>query len=351
MTNTGWIVSPRYDTLFFTASLAAPLLLWAGFSAGWLTGIAVYAIFQLAFNLPHNFQTWTLSVLDHDDRTRNGRTYLIAAVVTLLVLGLPMLLSPDGVYPWVRDALIYWGYYHLVRQHYGFQRMYERKMGGVSARESWLYGRFLDVVSYAPLLLRFRDPELMTVRVGPLSTWIWHPVLPTPAVAVVASIYALTLLAALGHHVVMAVQRRPGFAPRGLLFLSVAACFAIANLAIAPIIVAIAVVTSFHNLQYLGLLLFHNRQRAAAGATAGNPAVSWLSSGKVALYVAATLLFGVVIFAPRALFQSVRIAELPIAFVVAMHYFVDARLFQFKNYPKRAEWLGLTAPKPAPVTS
>ena len=38
---------------------------------------------------------------------------------------------------WVRDALIYWGYYHLVRQHYGFQRLYERKMGGVSERESW----------------------------------------------------------------------------------------------------------------------------------------------------------------------------------------------------------------------
>src|SRR5689334_3025304 len=155
----GFIVSRRYDTLFFTASLAVPMAMWAAFSIGLMTGVAVYVTFQLAFNLPHNFQTWTMSVLDADDRAKNGRIYAIAAVVTLLVLGVPMVASPDVVYPWVRDALIYWGYYHLVRQHYGFQRIYERKMGGVSARESFWYGRYLDAVSYLPLLIRFRDPE------------------------------------------------------------------------------------------------------------------------------------------------------------------------------------------------
>src|SRR3954464_9958699 len=118
----GFIVSRRYDTTFFTASLALPLLLWAAFSFGLMTGVAVYATFQLAFNLPHNFQTWTLSVLDEEDRRKHGRRYAVALAVCVLVFALPMALSPDGVYPWVRDALIYWGYYHLVRQHYGFQR-------------------------------------------------------------------------------------------------------------------------------------------------------------------------------------------------------------------------------------
>src|SRR3954462_15012088 len=101
----GFIVSRRYDTTFFTASLAVPLALWAAFSFGWMTGVAVYATFQLAFNLPHNFQTWTLSVLDGEDRARNGRRYGIALAVCVLVFAVPMVLSPDGVYPWVRDAL------------------------------------------------------------------------------------------------------------------------------------------------------------------------------------------------------------------------------------------------------
>jgi hypothetical protein len=69
------------------------------------------------------------------------------------------LLSPDGVSPWLRDALVYWGYYHLVRQHYGILRLYERRMAiaGTPAPplESKLYARFIDIASYAPLLLRF----------------------------------------------------------------------------------------------------------------------------------------------------------------------------------------------------
>lgn len=337
----GWIVSARYDTLFFTASLAVPLLLWAGFSQGLLTGVAVYVAFQLAFNMPHNFQTWTVSVLDGEDRAKNGRRYLLAFAVCLLVLGLPMLLSPDGVWPWVRTALIYWGYYHLVRQHYGFQRMYERKMGGVSPRESFWYGRYLDAVSYLPLLIRFGSPELMTIRAGGKSSWVFHPIFPAPVVAGLQALLALVILAALAHHLWMWRQQRPAFGPRALLFLAVAVCFALAGIVIPDFIVAVAVVTAFHNLQYLGLLWFHNQNRAAAGEVQGNPTMEWLATGKLPLYAAITFLYGVAIFLPRALFRDATLAELPIASVVAMHYYVDARIWRFKDYPRRGAWLRL----------
>jgi hypothetical protein len=337
--SSGWIVSPRYDTLFFTASLAVPLALWAAFSFGFMTGVAVYVTFQLAFNLPHNFQTWTMSLLDGEDRAKNGRIYLIAAIVTLLVLGVPMLASPDVIYPWVRDALIYWGYYHLVRQHYGFQRIYERKMGGVSDRESWWYGRYLDAVSYLPLLIRFRDPELMTIHVGQATAWIRHPILPGPVVLAVIAIYVATIAAAIVQHVWAAAHGRQIWVPRALLLLSVTACFSLAAFVVSDIVVAIAIVTSFHNIQYLGLVLFHNKNRADAGATQANAPITWLSARRFALYAGISLVYGVLIFAPRALMQGYRIAELPLAFVVAMHYFVDARLWRFKDYPKRGAWL------------
>jgi hypothetical protein len=340
-TSTGWIVSPRYDTLFFTASLAAPLLLWAAFSLNLMTGVAVYVAFQLAFNMPHNFQTWTVSVLDAEDRGKYGRRYAVAFAVCLLVLGLPMVLSPDGVYPWVRNALIYWGYYHLVRQHYGFQRMYERKMGGVSPRESFWYGRYLDAVSYLPLLIRFGSKENMTIHAGGKSTWVAHPVFPTPVVAALSALLAVIILAAAVHHLAMWRQQRPGFGPRGLLFLAVTVAFGLAGIVIGDFIVAVAVVTAFHNLQYLGLLWFHNQNRAAAGATAGNPTITWLATGKLPLYLAFTFAYGVAIFLPRALFRNSALAELPIAAVVAMHYYVDARIWRFKDYPKRGAWLKL----------
>jgi hypothetical protein len=338
-TSTGWIVSPRYDTLFFTASLAVPLAMWAAFSFGVMTGVAVYVTFQLVFNLPHNFQTWTMSVLDEDDRAKNGRVYVIAAIVTLLVFAVPMIASPDGVYPWVRDALIYWGYYHLVRQHYGFQRLYERKMGGVSERESWWYGRFLDAVSYLPLLIRFRDPELMTIHAGTARAWIHHPVLPSPVITGLIVLYGGVIVAAVGHHVWAYAKGRRGLMPRALLLLSVTVCFGLAAVVISDLIVAIAIVTSFHNIQYLGLVWFHNRNRANQGDTRGNTAIGWLASGRVALYAAVSIFYGLAIFAPRALFQTTRLGELPITFVVAMHYFVDARVWRFKDYPKRGAWL------------
>lgn len=343
----GWVVSARYDTLFFTASLAVPLMLWVGFSVGVLTGVAVYVLFQLLFNMPHNFQTWTLSILDPADRDKHGRRYLVAAVVCLAVLGVPMALSPKGVYPWVRDALIYWGYYHLVRQHYGFQRIYEKKMGGVSVRESQFYGRYLDVVCYLPLLIRFRDPKLMTIQAGDVAVPIGHPHLADPVWMSIAAVYGAFILAAVGHHLYLAAKGRSGLMPRALLLASVTVAFALAGIVIESLIVAIAVVTAYHNLQYLGLVWFHNRNRADDEPQDRNPTIRWLVHGRVWLYLFVTFFYGVVIIFPRAVFTATPLAQLPLAFVVALHYYVDSRMWRFNMYPERGKWLRLFKPKPA----
>lgn len=339
----GWIVSARYDTAFFTASLVVPFSLWAAFSANLMTGVAVYVTFQLLFNMPHNFQTWTLTVLDQEDRAKNWRVYVTAAVTVVLVLGVPMVVSPNGLYPWVRDGLIYWGYYHLVRQHYGFQRLYERKMGGVTPSESFWYGRYLDVVSYVPLLLRFRDPELMTFHVGSQAAWVHHPVLPSALVGVLAAVYAGAILGAVVHHVVAFRAGRQHLLPRALLLAAVTTCFMLAGLVINDIIIAIAIVTSFHNLQYLGLLAFHNKNRAALGDVAGNRFIGWIAAHRWWPTVGVSVLYGVLIMLPRVFIRESRLGELPLAFFVAMHYYVDSRVWRFKDYPKRGAWLQLNS--------
>lgn len=340
-----WIVSARYDTLFFTASLLVPFALWGAFSLGWMTGLAVYVTFQLAFNMPHNFQTWTMSLLEPEDRARHGRIYLGVAILALVVLGVPMALSPEGFYPWVRDALVYWGYFHLVRQHYGFQRIYERRMGGVSPHESWWYGRYLDIVCYAPLLIRFRDPELMTIRAAGRSMWIQHPVPFGWVVTVLVVVYAGAILAGAMHHILMVRRGRRECGPRGWLILSVTVCFGAAALAIPNLLVSIAVVTAYHNIQYLGLVWFHNRTRAESGEGTGNVTIGWISRRRVLVYAGVSFAYGVVIFVPYALFPSARMAELPVSFVIAMHYFIDGRVWRFADYPRRAEWLKLRAPR------
>ncbi len=349
MNRSAWIVSPRYDLTFFVGSLAVPILLWAAFQIGVLTGVSVFVIFQLAFNMPHNIQTWTMSVLDEDDRNRNKVRYISAFVIIALVFGLPMALSPDGVFPWVRDALIYWGYYHLVRQHYGFQRLYERRsaMAGerIAPLESKFYARFLEVVSYAPLLLRFRDANLMTIHAAGKNVWVHHPVLPTLVWQSIAVVYALMIAAAVIHHIVAFAKGRRQLIPRALLLLAVALAFGLAAIVVSDLIVAIAIVTSFHNLQYLGLVLFHNRNRAriesAENAKPTNPAIALIRNGKVLTYAAISFVYGIVLLVPNAIFAPSPLGELPITIAVAMHYYVDSRIWRFQDYPKLGRFLGI----------
>lgn len=345
-----WIVSSRYDAFFFAGSLALPLLLWAAFSVGLITGVAVFAIFQLAFNMPHNFQTWTMSVFDADDRKAHGRRYLVALAVILGIFGLSIVLSPTKVFPVVRDALVYWGYYHLVRQHYGLLRLYERRMAAAGKPapplEGKLYARYVEIASYAPLLLRFRDPELMTIHAGGVSVWIRHPILPPWAWHAVAVVYAAAIVAAVAQHAVAFARGRTEIVPRALLLLAITLSFGLAGIAIKDIVVAIAVVTSFHNLQYLGLVWFHNRTRAEiaereSAARGGNTPIDWLRSDKVPLYLGCTFGYGVVLVVPIALFPGNALAELPITAMVALHYYVDARVWRFAERPGLARFLRL----------
>lgn len=345
-----WIVARGYDLLFFSGSVVVPLALWAAFTYGLLTGVGVYLAFQLLFNMPHNVQTWTMSVFDEPDRKKNGRRYLVALLVIAGLFGAAMVASPTGLYPLLRDALVYWGYYHLVRQHYGFHRLYERRMAVLGepapVLESKLYGRYLDIVSYAPLLLRFRDPELMTIRVADRAIHIRHPVLPELAWKAVAAVYAAVIAAAVVHHLVAAARGRKQLLGRATLLASVTFAFGLAGLAIQDIVVAIAVVTSFHNIQYLGLVLFHNRTRADIAEREGAPEgtnrpIDWMRAGKVLPYLLMTFGYGLVVFAPRAMFQKVALAELPITIVVALHYYVDSRIWRFNEYPALARYLRL----------
>jgi hypothetical protein len=184
---------------------------------------------------------------------------------------------------------------------------------------------------------------MMTINVAGKSSWVHHPVLPPMVVNGLSALLGLVILAAVVHHLLMWRQKRPAFGPRGLLFHALTVCYALAGIDIPDFIVAVAVVTPCHHLQYLGLLWFHNQNRAAAGEVQGNPTLTWLATGKLPLYFAISLLYGVAIFLPRALFRNSALAELPIAAVVAMHYYVDARIWKFKEYPKRGAWLRLSA--------
>jgi hypothetical protein len=180
----------------------------------------------------------------------------------------------------------------------------------------------------------------MTVHTPGGEVWIRHPSLPRSVIIGLFALYTIILLAAFIHHVWMIAQGRQNVLPRALLFLSVTIAFAAAAL-IQEIIVAIAVVTAFHNLQYIGLVWFHNRTRAERGAVEGNRSIDWIANRKTALYVVVSMIYGVFIIGPIALFPTAVWAQIPITLVVALHYYVDGRAWRFKEVPERALYLKL----------
>jgi hypothetical protein len=135
--------------------------------------------------------------------------------------------------------------------------------------------------------------------------------------------------------------------PRLLLFLSITIAFGLADLVVEDLIVAIAIVTAYHNLQYIGLVLHRTETRARLGLVDGNRFVAWLRDGRLARYLACAFAYGVIIFAPRALLRGVRLGELPLTAVVALHYVVDARLWKGARQPRLAVELGLKKPAPS----
>jgi hypothetical protein len=342
---TPWIISARKDFTFFVASLGVCGAIWAAFALSWASGVAVYVVFQLAFNMPHNFQTWTLTVLDAEDREHNGPRYAVAAAIVVATFAIPLLASPDVIYPALVDLLLYWGYYHLVRQHHGILRLYERRLTQASspssARELWWQSRLLEVICYVPLLLRFRDPDSMTVHVGPHPTWVRHPILPAPLVPWLAGLYVVSLAIMLIHAGASARRGRP-LGPRTLYLVAVSAAMGISGLAIHDFLMASIFVTVHHNIEYLGLVWFHHQNRVSSPQPiVGNEPLSWLKNRNYLRYAFATLIYGLVIFAVRFVSPHSPYAELPLLFVVAMHYYIDSRAWRFRERPALAQHLRL----------
>lgn len=334
-----WIVDARIDIGTQLLCLLGPLLLWASFASNLLAGAIVYVLFQILLNMPHNFQTWTLSLLDPVDRQKYGAHYLKVAVLFIIILGTTMALSPQGVFPYLNFALLYWGYYHLIRQHFGFLRIYEKKSGGVSSGEARAYEYYLYGVTYLPLLLRFRDPQLMTLQ--EINLWVWHPILSSALSFGLFILLGLVISAGVVHHLYLWITRRPFLAPRALHLLCVTLLFTGAGLAVDNFLIAIVIVTAHHNIQYLGLTWLHNRNRAQDEAASPNPAIRWIQGEKKWIYGAVSLLYGIVILLPFALMPQQLLAALPLYFFVAFHYYVDARMWRFQVYPERGRWLRL----------
>jgi hypothetical protein len=364
-----WIVSAPYDLAWFFGGAAlslAFLLLYFG-------GVPVLVLWWgwiLLLDGPHIAAAFTRTYLDREEWSRR-RSLLLTSLLTFAVG--PVFLLANVITGSADPFLLFlalsafYAYYHVVRQHYGFLALYDAKTRDarrVAFRiDTWV----LYVGCWTPYLyFLLTHPRARAILRLPES----------PSRGGIEQVLTLVLLAvwclSLAILLVRAAAKGRGLLgdPKTAYLLVTFVVYSSIYFLVAPMepvygasngpdqdfLLISALVTVFHNVQYLGLVWFHNRNRYTSGRDFG-PAQRL--SRTPALYLAGCVLFSVVVygsfacttgaFPGCAILLDTRVGPftanqigLCLWWGLAInHYYLDQKIWRVRGDPELRRNLGL----------
>ena len=344
-----WIVDARYDQLFLWVAWLVPFALTAiayGLPYGLLVAVVIFALLDNS----HQVATLPLTVFDPETMKRQAPVYLGGAVA---IGGAAIAIS---MYPGTLIAriwaslVVYWGAWHIVRQHYGFLRLYQARDKPSDARlaqaEVWALYSGAAFPYFYNLANGWAGEgfEEMLYRV-PVPSWS-----PWIVLAVFVASFGYVLFDALGR---MAAKK--DVVTRRLLHVSLVVSnfwvgllwFGAENL-----ILAVLFITSYHDLQYHAVVWFVGKKRIAAAEV--RPWVRRMFAS-MTVFVGAILAGALVQallrnefqLAQKVLPESAATAAL-FAVVTSysyMHYFFDGKMWKLSRDARLRAELGLGSPK------
>lgn len=357
--------------------LASAAALGEGFTPVWFIWVAL-------LDTPHYFGTYARAFLDRVEFHERRRLYLrsfawLALGPTALLVGWGLQglgLSSWHEAPWHVFLLAFsiWAYLHVVRQHYGFLRLYHAKDPGLDPAEGRIDAALLYVGQLLPVsIFAFRHPELRALAGLPATPGNepWRIGLEWGALGAIGSLCARFAAGQLRRH----ASGQALHAPKILLLVGVVSLAGLACLTPpatrVPLFAFAAFVTLYHDVQYQAIAFFQQRNRhlaAEAQAARHGPAVFF--SRRPAAWIAAGLLFGASArwlgcglgvhpgcdpWLPSAtlpLFGSLHLDALfaSVFLGVAMqHYFLDQHLWRLKGNQQLRRELGLALPASSPL--
>lgn len=265
-----WIVGPRFDLTWFIGAAATGYGMLALHAVFGLDMMAVWFAWFVLLDSPHFFATWSRTYLDREEWRTRGRLltgslfwFLLPPLVLLLSFVLYRLHVPQykAALVVLTAAVNLWAYWHVIRQHYGFMALYQRRNNDVHPVDR----RVDAVLLYGTLLAPFaafivRHPETRGV-LGLASG-------SATAQAVVALSLVIVIGSALAFVVRQILKWRQGLGLNVPKLLFVAAvvplhltiCYGNAALT-APLLAFAAFVTIFHDVQYHAVVWFYQRNR------------------------------------------------------------------------------------------
>lgn len=328
-----WFVSPHYDLSFFVFSGLLSFFFWALYSIlvawGWQPdGIAIlitYFLFTSLVDLPHIFQTFARTHADPVEFNRRKTLYTWGLPI-FVILG--VWLESQQLEPWLIGFAALYGSYHIVRQHLGFIRLYHHLN-----EPQRKFDHRLDAWCFQIILICFvvydyvetSDEVLLPLNVYG-SHFGWFPVVQEEwgNLAIALSFACIGLL----------IWRQLELASRGealnlpkilVMGMAILTHFCLFVIASVPFLVAEAIETAYHNMQYHGFMAHYQRQRFPhIRFVAGR----WLLFAGIYGCIAGII---EVIGYTNSLFY---LMFAPFSMLTLFHYYIDGKIWKFSEYPE-----------------
>ncbi len=333
-----WIVSPRYDLFFFIGSCGLTFAFWGLYTLAqqghfWRSDavLLTYFVFTALFDHPHIFQTFSRTHLDPVE-FQQRRSLHTWGLLGLIGLGFGVIALGKEAELIVFASVL--GSFHIIRQHFGLLKAYKNLNRDRHKIDDWLdFGLFYSGM-FACFFYDYTEIGNPVIIYGNLQSWF--PDFPPAIEAVFWHSFWIFLIGFIARQLQRLWQRQPLNLPK-LLFLTAALSthyfvfFATAT----PFLVAEALETVYHNVQYQGWIMHYQKQRFP-----GIPNVVWKWFGVAMLYgliVGAIEIFGL-LDQGWGLWLFV-----PFTMIVIYHYLVDGLIWKFSQ---QAELRCLFAPPP-----
>ncbi|MDX2302249.1 MAG: hypothetical protein NW226_05580 [Microscillaceae bacterium] len=328
-----WIVSPRYDLFFFMGSCVFTFMFWGVYQVahhfklimGGNSILITYFFFTAIFDHPHIFQTFSRTHLDGEE-FRQRRFLHTWGLVLFIVVGL--LISLAG---YENELILFaaiFGSYHIIRQHYGFLKAYKNLH-----RDTQKYDNQLDFgVFYLGMIACFFNDYTGQENKGYITIYgnikAWFPNLPDFLPELIWGVFLVVLALWLARQAWLLVVGEPINLPK-MMFLSCALgthyfiFFATAT----PFLVAEALETAYHDIQYQGWMMHYQQKRFP---TIKKIALKWF-----AVSLAYGLIVGILeIYGLYYQNKVLMLLFVPFTMVVIYHYYVDGLVWKFGKNPE-----------------
>ncbi|MFN3198636.1 MAG: hypothetical protein ACE366_09525 [Bradymonadia bacterium] len=325
---TRWLVSPRYDGLFFIGGALVTLLFLGLYhlADAYEVGprgdaiILTYFVYTAIFDHPHIFQTFSRTHLDKESfaRHRLAHTWGLGGfIVAGFVLGAMGLEGELIIFA------AFYGTWHIIRQHWGFIKIYKGLNADFRPVDDHLDGAFFYLGMLALTVHDYVDEEAPSTVYGTLK--VQFPSVPSSVADGLMLLFGVATCLFVARQI-WRLWRGVGvnWPKLALMGAAIGTHGVVFWLTATPFLVAEALETAYHNVQYQGFVMHWQRRRFPRQAMA----VRW---GSLAL------VYGIVvgvIEVTALMNRSWSLVFTPFAMIVLWHYYIDGKIWRTREDPR-----------------